>query len=59
MAPRNQLRVMVAAPAGQTYVSSTVNDLVHGAGLEVEERVQHELKGISGKWNLFAAPIHP
>ena len=49
-------RVMAAAPANETYVSSTVRDLVHGAGLEFEDRGQHELKGIPGKWNLYAAP---
>lgn len=32
---------------------------VYGAGLDFEDRGQHELKGIPGKWHLFAAPTRP
>jgi hypothetical protein len=36
-------------------VSRTVRDLVAGSGLELRPRGEHELKGVSGKWQLFAA----
>ena len=33
---------------------STVKDLVAGSGLAFDERGEHELKGIPGRWRLFA-----
>jgi pimeloyl-ACP methyl ester carboxylesterase len=33
---------------------STVKDLVAGSGLEFEDRGSHELKGVPGKWRLYA-----
>jgi hypothetical protein len=36
-------------------VSSTVKDLVVGSGLVFEDRGVHELKGVPGAWQLFAA----
>ena len=47
-------RVAAAARPGEILVSSTVRDLVAGSGLEFEERGEHELKGVSGAWRLFA-----
>jgi hypothetical protein len=41
--------------AGEVLVSRTVRDLVAGSGLELRPRGEHELKGIAGKWELFAA----
>ena len=35
-------------------VSSTVKDLVAGSGIEFEERGEHELKGVPGRWRLYA-----
>ena len=35
-------------------VSSTVQDLVAGSGIEFEERGEHELKGVPGRWRLYA-----
>jgi len=35
-------------------VSSTVKDLVIGSGIEFADRGAHELKGVPGKWRLFA-----
>jgi hypothetical protein len=32
-----------------------VTDLVAGAGLKFAERGSHELKGLPGRWDLFAA----
>ena len=35
-------------------VSQTVKDLVAGAGIEFEERGEHELKGVPGSWRLYS-----
>jgi hypothetical protein len=35
-------------------VSRTVRDLVAGSGLTFASRGEHELKGVSGSWELFA-----
>ena len=48
-------RVAADAGPGEVLVSRTVKDLVAGSGLEFHERGTHQLKGISGKWELFAA----
>jgi class 3 adenylate cyclase len=47
-------RVAALAGPGEVLVSSTVKDLVAGAGLEFEERGEYELKGVPGSWSLFA-----
>ncbi len=47
-------RVASAARAGEVLVSSTVKDLVSGSGIEFEDRGEHQLKGISDRWHLFA-----
>jgi class 3 adenylate cyclase/pimeloyl-ACP methyl ester carboxylesterase len=48
-------RVMAQAKASEVLVSRVVTDLVAGAGLKFAGRGSHELKGIPGKWDLFAA----
>lgn len=48
-------RVMAEARAGEVLVSRVVTDLVAGAGLKFSERGSFELKGLSGRWDLFAA----
>ncbi|MGA7938381.1 MAG: adenylate/guanylate cyclase domain-containing protein, partial [Bradyrhizobium sp.] len=48
-------RVMAQAEASEVLVSRVVTDLVAGAGLKFAERGSHELKGIPGRWDLFAA----
>jgi pimeloyl-ACP methyl ester carboxylesterase/class 3 adenylate cyclase len=48
-------RVGALAGANEVLVSSTVKDLVVGADLEFTERGEHELKGVPGKWRLYAA----
>ena len=48
-------RVMAAAPPGEVLVSSTVKDLVAGSGLEFEVGIRHQLKGVPGTWQLYAA----
>jgi class 3 adenylate cyclase len=48
-------RVAGLAGASELLVSRTVRDLVAGSGLGFEPRGRHELKGVSGAWDLFAA----
>lgn len=50
-------RVMAQSQAGEVLVSRVVTDLVAGAGLRFEERGSHELKGLPGSWDLFAASL--
>jgi class 3 adenylate cyclase len=47
-------RVSALAAPGEVLVSRTVVDLVAGSGTDFEDRGEHELKGISGAWRLFA-----
>jgi len=47
-------RVAAAAGSGEVWVSSTVKDLVAGAGLRFGDRGLHDLKGVPGEWRLFA-----
>ena len=47
-------RVEAQARPGEILVSRTVADLVAGSGLEFEDRGEHELKGVPGRWRLFA-----
>jgi pimeloyl-ACP methyl ester carboxylesterase len=47
-------RVAALAGRSEVLVSSTVRDLVAGAGLEFADRGEHELKGVPGSWHLFA-----
>ena len=46
-------RVESAAAPGRVYVSPTVRDLVIGSGISFEDKGQHQLKGIPGKWRLY------
>ena len=48
-------RVMAHCAPGEVLVSRVVTDLVAGAGLKFAERGSHELKGLPGRWDLFAA----
>ena len=48
-------RIASLATAGEVLVSSTVKDLVAGAGIRFEPRGSHILKGIPGEWTLLAA----
>jgi class 3 adenylate cyclase len=48
-------RVMATCQPGEVLVSRVVTDLVAGAGLKFSERGSHELKGLPGRWDLFAA----
>lgn len=48
-------RIMSRAAAGEILVSGTVRDLVIGSELTFADRGEHELKGIPGRWSLYAA----
>jgi class 3 adenylate cyclase len=48
-------RVGALAGPSEVLVSSTVKDLVAGSGLTFADRGEHELKGMPGKWHLYAA----
>lgn len=47
-------RVQSTAEPGEILVSNTVRDLAAGSGLDFVARGTHELKGVSGTWQLFA-----
>ncbi len=47
-------RVAATAAGDEVLVSSTVRDLVHGSGIAFVDRGEHELKGVPGRWQLFA-----
>jgi class 3 adenylate cyclase len=48
-------RVSALAGPNDVLVSSTLRDLVIGSGLEFEDRGAHQLKGVPGEWQIFAA----
>lgn len=48
-------RVMSRCGSNEVLVSRVVTDLVAGTGLKFAERGAFELKGLPGKWQLFAA----
>lgn len=48
-------RVGALATPGEVFVSRTVVDLVAGSGMSFDDRGSHELKGVPGTWQLFAA----
>ena len=50
-------RVMAQSKSSEVLVSRVVTDLVAGAGLKFSERGSHELKGLPGRWDLFAASV--
>src|SRR4029453_3152510 len=47
-------RVAGLAAAGEVLVSSTVRDLVSGSGVDFGEGGEHQLKGVPGRWRLYA-----
>ena len=47
-------RIGSLAGPGEVLVSGTVKDLVVGSGLEFDDRGDHELKGVPGRWKLLA-----
>ncbi|WP_027502739.1 adenylate/guanylate cyclase domain-containing protein [Rhodococcus sp. UNC363MFTsu5.1] len=47
-------RIGAAAGPGEVLVSRTVRDLVVGSGLSFVDRGTHILKGVPGRWHLYA-----
>jgi class 3 adenylate cyclase len=47
-------RIGALAKADEVLVSSTVTDLVVGSGITFVDRGVRELKGVPGRWRLFA-----
>jgi class 3 adenylate cyclase len=50
-------RVAALAGPGEVVVSRTVADLLGSGEHELQDRGEHELKGVPGRWQLFT--IHP
>jgi class 3 adenylate cyclase len=50
-------RVMAQSQPSEVLVSRVVTDLVAGAGLKFADRGSHDLKGLPGRWDLFAASL--
>jgi class 3 adenylate cyclase len=48
-------RVGAAAGPGEVLMSRTVADLIVGSGIKLADRGEHKLKGVPGRWHLFAA----
>jgi class 3 adenylate cyclase len=48
-------RIEALAQPGEVLVSRTVTDLVAGSGLDFDDRGEHDLRGVPGRWQLFAA----
>jgi class 3 adenylate cyclase len=51
-------RVAALAGASEVLVTSTVQMLVLGSGITFADRGKHTLKGVPGKWQLFAVENH-
>lgn len=52
-------RVLACAEPGEVIVSGTVKDLVVGSGIEFEDRGERELRGVPGRWHLWAVAAPP
>jgi class 3 adenylate cyclase len=46
-------RICSLAGPGEVVVSRTVTDLVAGSGLAFEDRGEHDLKGVPGRWRAY------
>ena len=49
----NGAKIQFAA-SGEVLVSRTVVDLIAGSGIQVDDRGEHELKGLPGTWRLYS-----
>ena len=47
-------RVQVESAPGEVLVSSTTKDHIAGSGISFEPRGERDLKGVPGRWNLYA-----
>ncbi len=48
-------RITSLAGADEVLVSTPVRDMCAGAGLGFDDRGEHELKGVPGRWHLYSA----
>jgi class 3 adenylate cyclase len=48
-------RTAALAGPGEVLLTGTVRELVVGSGLAFEERGEHELRGVPGRWRVYAA----
>ena len=48
-------RIGAVAGPSEVLVSRTVKEAVTGSGIDFEDRGVHELKGVPGRWELYAA----
>lgn len=54
MAVHLAARVGSKASPGQVLVSETIRGLIIGSGIQLEDRGEYELKGVPGRWRLYA-----
>jgi class 3 adenylate cyclase/pimeloyl-ACP methyl ester carboxylesterase len=47
-------RVMAQAQPGEVLVTRTVADLIGGSDIDLVDRGEHHLKGVTGAWRLFS-----
>jgi class 3 adenylate cyclase len=47
-------RISSLAGAGEVLISNTVRDLIVGSQLPLLDRGEHELKGVPGRWRVYA-----
>ena len=47
-------RVAALAGPGEVLVSSTVREIVTGSRRSFAERGEHDLKGVPGRWRVYA-----
>ena len=47
-------RVTSLAGPSEIYISQTVRDLIAGSGLALDDRGEHELKGVPGTWRAYS-----
>jgi class 3 adenylate cyclase len=48
-------RIAALAEPSEVLTSQTVKDLVAGSGISFRDRGEYELKGVPGRWRLYAA----
>lgn len=52
-------RLLAYADAGEVVASGTVKDLVVGSGVAFETRGETDLRGVPGKWHIYAVTVDP
>jgi pimeloyl-ACP methyl ester carboxylesterase len=54
MAVHLAARVGEHAAPGEVLISETIRGLIIGSGIELEDRGEHDLRGVPGHWRLYA-----